>query len=45
MANVSIEDGSGSIEVSDVESDLTLTDDGSGSFSFSNVRGDVEQET
>jgi hypothetical protein len=42
---VTIDDGSGSINVSDVENDLIIVDDGSGGLSFSDVRGEVDAES
>ena len=41
---VTIDDGSGGIDVSDVSEDLVIIDDGSGSVSFNDVRGKVEQD-
>ena len=43
--SVTIDDGSGSIRVGDVEEDLIITDDGSGSLTYSDIRGTVEQDT
>ena len=40
-----IDDGSGSIDVDDVERDLNIIDDGSGSVNASNVRGSVKGDT
>ena len=42
--SVVIDDGSGDINVSDVEADLIIEDDGSGSLSFARVNGRVEKE-
>ena len=39
--SVTIDDGSGSIDVDDVELDLVIVDDGSGGLDVANVRGDV----
>ncbi len=44
QGSVTVDDGSGGITVSDVDSDLIIIDDGSGGLSFSNIRGAVEQE-
>ena len=41
---VTIDDGSGGIDVSDVSEDLIIVDDGSGSVNFHDVRGTVEQD-
>ncbi len=41
---VTIDDGSGGIDVSDVSEDLIIVDDGSGSLEFHDVRGKVEQD-
>jgi len=41
---VTIDDGSGGIDVSDVSEDLVIVDDGSGSVNFNDVRGAVEQD-
>ncbi len=41
---VTIDDGSGGIDVSDVSEDLVIVDDGSGSVSYKDVRGAVEQD-
>ena len=38
-----IDDGSGSINVTDVSEDLTIIDDGSGSLRLSDIRGRVTQ--
>jgi hypothetical protein len=43
--SVTIDDGSGSIDVNDIENDFTIVDDGSGSVSVSDVRGNVELDT
>ncbi len=41
---VTIDDGSGGIDVSDVSEDLVIVDDGSGNVSYKDVRGAVEQD-
>ena len=43
--SVTIDDGSGSIRVSDVEKDLVIVDDGSGSQDFTDIRGTIEQDS
>ena len=40
--SVSIDDESGSIDVSDVAQDLIIEDDGSGSLTFADIQGRVE---
>jgi hypothetical protein len=42
--SVVIDDGSGSINVTDVDADLIIEDDGSGSLNFARVNGRVEQK-
>ena len=42
--SVTVDDGSGSINVSDVEADLIIENDGSGSLNFSNIGGHVETD-
>ena len=42
--SVVIDDGSGSINVSDVDADLIIEDDSSGSLNFARVNGRVEKE-
>jgi hypothetical protein len=43
--SVTIDDGSGSIKVKDVEQDLIVVEDGSGGFSYSDVRGAVRDDS
>ncbi len=40
-----MDDGSGSIDVSDVEEDLIIVEDGSGGLDFSNIAGRVETDS
>ena len=42
--SVIVDDGSGSINVSDVDADLIIEDDGSGSLNFARISGSVEKE-
>ena len=43
--SVIIDDGSGGIDVHDIEHDVTIIDDGSGSFNASDVRGNIALDT
>lgn len=43
--SVTIDDGSGSLDVSDVEKDLVIVNNGSGGLGFSDIAGRVDAET
>jgi len=43
--SVTIDDGSGGIDVSNVEYDLIIIDDGSGGLAVSNIRGTVKNDS
>ena len=43
QGSVTVYDGSGDIEIDDVEHDLIIEEEGSGSLRYTNVRGTVEE--
>ena len=43
--SVTADDGSGNIEVEDVEKDLIIENDGSGRLTYNDIRGVVQRDT
>jgi hypothetical protein len=41
--NLDIDDGSGSIDITDIEKDVIIEDDGSGSLNLNNIKGSVKR--
>ena len=42
--SVTVDDGSGDIEIDDVEQDLVIEEEGSGSLRYTNIRGSVQHD-